>query len=120
MGLFTRLVTGSGIAAFFFSWIIQMLWNSLIAGHLGLLPRLSYLQAAGLWLLFTLFTAWSGIGVGSRVLFNWKGQTPWKGVGRRVWSRVRSRIRSVIRGEPDVEWQGPDTARIDRGEPRDD
>ena len=35
------LVTGGGVAAFFFfSWIIQMLWNSIVAGHLGLLKSL--------------------------------------------------------------------------------
>ena len=47
-----RLIAAGGIAAFFFfSWIIQLLWNSIIAGHLGLLPELNYLQAAGLWFL---------------------------------------------------------------------
>ncbi len=63
-----RLVTAGGVAAFFFfSWILQMLWNNLIAGHiLTALPRLTYLQAAGLWFLVSLLFAWAGIAARSR------------------------------------------------------
>ena len=61
------LITGGGVAAFFFfSWVIQMLWNSIVYGHLGLFKPLSYLQAAGLWFLITLLFAWTGIGAGAR------------------------------------------------------
>ena len=106
MGLFTRLVAGGGIAAFFFfSWVIQMLWNSVIAGHFGLLSRLSYLDAAGLWLLFTLLTAWSGIGLGTPLAIRLSGGTSWKGLGHQIRTRTISRVRSFIRGEPEVEWQ---------------
>jgi hypothetical protein len=106
MGLVTRLVAGGGIAAFFFfSWVIQMLWNSAIAGHFGLLPRLSYLDAAGLWLLFTLLTAWSGIGVGTPLALRLSGGGSLKGLGRRITTRMTSKLRSWIRGEPEVEWQ---------------
>ena len=106
MGLFTRLVAGGGVAAFFFfSWIIQMLWNTVIAGHFGLLPRLSYLDAAGLWLLFTPLTAWSGIGVGAPLAIRLSGGGSLKGLGHRIRTRTISRVRSWIRGEPEVEWQ---------------
>jgi hypothetical protein len=53
-------ITGGGIAAFFFGWIIQMLWNRIVVGHLELLKPLSYLQAAGLWFLIALLFAWVG------------------------------------------------------------
>ena len=76
------LVTGGGIAAFFFfSWIIQMLWNSLIWGHLGLLKPLSYLQAAGLWFLVTLLFAWVGIGAGRYVYLRRKVRD-WEEIAR--------------------------------------
>ncbi len=59
------LVTGGGVAAFFFfSWVIQMLFNSIVVGHFGLLRPLSYLQAAGLWFLAILLLA--PLGIGSR------------------------------------------------------
>lgn len=108
-------VTGEGVAAFFFfSWIIQLLRNSIVAGHLGLLKPLSYLQAAGLWFLITLLFAWVGIragamptcavkpGIGRRSAAGWKPASgkPWP-VGPKVrpmlsvrdWAR-RSRRRS--------------------------
>jgi len=67
------LVTGGGVAAFFFfSWVIQMLWNSIVYGYLGLLKPLSYLQAAGLWFLVSLLFAWVGIGASSRLWRRWR------------------------------------------------
>jgi hypothetical protein len=63
MGLLIRLITGGGVAAFFFfAFILMLLWNSLVVGHLGWGPTLSYLQTAGLWLLISLALAWAGIG----------------------------------------------------------
>ncbi len=57
------LVTGGGVAAFFFfSWVIQMLFNSIVVGHFGLLEPLSYWQAAGLWFLTIVLLAPVGIG----------------------------------------------------------
>jgi hypothetical protein len=73
MRWFGGLLAGSGIAAFFFfSWVIQMLWNSLIVGHLGVLKALSYWQAAGLWFLVIILFAWVGVGVSPRMLKRWK------------------------------------------------
>lgn len=69
MNFVRGLMTGSGIAAFFFfSWVIMMLWNRIVVGILGLLKPLSYLQAAGLWFLIILLFAWTGIGVSGRLL----------------------------------------------------
>ena len=43
MRWFGGLLTGMGVGAFFFfSWVIQMLWNSLVVDHLGLLVKLNY------------------------------------------------------------------------------
>ena len=69
MSWFGGLLTGSGIGAFFFfSWVIQMLWNSLVVDHLGLLTKLTYWQAAGLWFLVIILFAWAGIGVSPKLI----------------------------------------------------
>lgn len=45
---------GGGVAAFFsFSWIIEMLFNSIVVQHLGLFRPLNYWQTAGLWFLIS-------------------------------------------------------------------
>jgi hypothetical protein len=73
MRWFGGLLTGTGIGAFFFfSWVIQMLWNSLVVDHLGLLVKLSYWQAAGLWFLIIVLFAWVGIGVSGKLVKRWK------------------------------------------------
>jgi len=62
MGLLIRLIAGGGVPAFFFfSFILMLLWNWLVAGHLGWGPTLDYWQAAGLWFLVTILLAWTGI-----------------------------------------------------------
>lgn len=63
MRLIYKFLSGSQLAAFFFfSWVVMMLWNAVVAGHLGLTKPLSYLQACGLWFLATLLFAWAGLG----------------------------------------------------------
>lgn len=99
------LVTGGGIAAFFFfSWIIQMLWNSIVAGHLGLLKPLSYLQAAGLWFLVSLLFAWVGIGAGRYAYLRRKARD-WEEIGRRVEARIREALARWAEGEAEAEWE---------------
>lgn len=62
------VITGGGIGAFFFfSWIVQMLWNSIVVDHLGLFAKLSYWQSAGLWFLLIILFAWVGIGSRARI-----------------------------------------------------
>jgi len=71
--LVRKLVSGSGVATFFFgSWVIQVLFNHIVVGYLGLLKPLSYWQAAELWFLFILATAWTGFNV-RRPLFRFFG-----------------------------------------------
>jgi hypothetical protein len=54
----------SGAAAFFFfSWVIELLFNSIVVGKLGLLKPINYWQAAELWFLVTVLFAWSGSGL---------------------------------------------------------
>lgn len=62
------------IAGFFlFSLVVQALFNSVVVGALGLYQPLSYLQAAGLWLLITLLFGWIPfIGVWARRLGAWR------------------------------------------------
>jgi|GEM_PF-1856869 hypothetical protein len=63
MKLLRGLITGGGIAAyFFFSWILKLLWNGVLA-ELQLVPTLiTYWQSAGLWLFVIILFAWVGIG----------------------------------------------------------
>jgi hypothetical protein len=67
MKLLRGVITGGGIAAFFFfSWVIQMLWNSILFDQLHLVPvQVNYWQAAGLWFFVIILFAWTGIGVPS-------------------------------------------------------
>ena len=68
MKLLRGLITGGGVGAFFFfSWIIQLLWNSILVDQLALLPvKVNYWQAAALWFLAIILFAWAGIGVSPR------------------------------------------------------
>ncbi len=93
------LVTGGGIAAFFFfSWIIQMLFNSIVVGHLGLFKPLSYLQAAGLWFLITLLFAWVGLGTG-RTVYRRRRELEWEELGRGLEERIKRKIKEWVEKE---------------------
>ncbi|MGY4706797.1 hypothetical protein ACVNPS_03450 [Candidatus Bipolaricaulota sp. J31] len=59
---------GGAAAFFFFSWVLQMLFNSIVVGHLGLLKPLNYWQAAALLFLSIVAFAWSGRGLTRTVL----------------------------------------------------
>jgi len=132
MRLLTKLVAGGGVAAFFFfSWVIMMLWNSILAGHLGLLPALNYLQAAGLWFLFILFFAWTGIGINGHILslrrtehtwdtvidriesrikrgiFHWgehKNEENWEELGEKIEKKVKRGIAHWVDADPNMDW----------------
>jgi len=73
MKLLRGLITGGGIAAyFFFSWILKLLWNGVLL-KLQLVPTLiTYWQAAGLWLFVIILFAWVGIGNPSGLTRHWK------------------------------------------------
>jgi len=74
MKLLRGVITGGGIAAFFFfSWIIQLLWNAILVDQLALVAvRVSYWQAAALWFLSIIFFAWAGIGVSPTMSKTWR------------------------------------------------
>ena len=73
MKLLRGLITGGGIAAyFFFSWLLKLLWNGVLV-QLQLAPTLiTYWQSAGLWLFVIILFAWVGIGNPSGLTRNWK------------------------------------------------
>lgn len=73
MRLLRGLITGGGVGAFFFfSYVIELLWNGILVDQLGLVAvKLNYWQAAGLWFLVIILFAFTGIGVSSR-LIRWR------------------------------------------------
>jgi len=73
MKMLRGLITGGGVGAFFFfSWIIQLLWNSIVVDQLQLVAvKVTYWQAAGLWFLLIILFAWAGIGSSPRVFRKW-------------------------------------------------
>jgi len=78
----------------------MLLWNSLIAGHLGFGPRLTYLQAAGLWFLITILSSF--VGVGARPLSPPSRRRDWSSIGKRIERKVKERIAGWAEAE------GPD------------
>jgi hypothetical protein len=72
--LLRGVIRGGGIGAFFFfSWIIQLLWNSILVDQLNLVAtKVSYWQAAALWFLSIIFFAWAGIGSSPNLRRWWK------------------------------------------------
>ncbi|MEW5826756.1 MAG: hypothetical protein AB1778_07980 [Candidatus Bipolaricaulota bacterium] len=68
-----NVIRGGGVGAFFFfSWVIQLLWNSILVDQLALVPvKVNYWQAAALWFLSIILFAWAGIGVSPRVRKWW-------------------------------------------------
>ncbi len=74
MKLLRGVITGGGIAAFFFfSWIIQLLWNSIVVDQLSLVAvKLNYWQAAALWFLSIILFAWAGIGATPTIPRKWR------------------------------------------------
>ena len=105
MRLFTKLITGGGIAAFFFfSWVIMRLWNHILTWHLGLLPPLSYLQAAGLWFLIILLFAWVGIGANRGISLWWRKKRDWDEIGGKIESKIKHGLSRWVDADPDMDW----------------
>jgi hypothetical protein len=74
MKLLRGLITGGGVGAFFFfSFILQLLWNSILVDQLGLVAvKLTYWQAAALWFMSIILFAWAGIGASHRIIGAWR------------------------------------------------
>ena len=105
MNLVVNTMTASGIAAFFFfSWIIQLLWNSLIAGYLGLTPTLSYFQAAGLWFLVSLLFAWVGIGVRPVFWTRYRRRRDWSALGDRIEAKIKRGFSRWVGVDEEIDW----------------
>jgi hypothetical protein len=105
MRLLTRIVAGGGVAAFFFfSWVIMMLWNSIIAGHLGLAGTLSYLQTCGLWFMIILLFAWTGIGVRWQSRPAWRRECRTEDLGQDIEQRIKRGFARWAGAEADMGW----------------
>jgi len=105
MRLFTKLISGGGIAAFFFfSWVIMRLWNHILVWHLKLVEPLTYLQAAGLWFLVILVFAWVGIGT-NRGLFLWpRKKRDWDEVGEKIETKIKDGFSRWVGADSDMDW----------------
>jgi len=70
MKLLRGVFTGVSIAAFFFfSWILKLLWNSILFEQLQLVNKtVTYWQMAGLWFFVIILFAFAGIGVPSKIV----------------------------------------------------
>ncbi len=68
------VIRGGGIGAFFFfSWVIELLWNSILVDQLALVPtKVNYWQAAAVWFLSIILFAWAGVGVTPTVRHWWR------------------------------------------------
>jgi len=98
-----KSIAAGGVAAFFFfSWIIQLLWNSILVDQLALLAvKLTYWQAAGLWFLTIILTAWVGIGAQPIIRERIRRRRDWDAIGRRIEQKVRSGVSRWIEEDPE-------------------
>jgi hypothetical protein len=89
-----RWIAAGGVAAFFFfSWILQLLWNSILFSQLQLVPvHVTYWQSAGLWFFVTILFAWTGFASTPRRRFSTLGGSDWRRLGDRIERKVKARI----------------------------
>jgi hypothetical protein len=89
-------------AFFFFSWIIQLLWNSILVDQLALIAvKLSYWQAAALWLLTTILFAWVGAGAHSTHRTRIQRRSDWDEIGNRIERKVRGCVSRWVEDRED-------------------
>jgi hypothetical protein len=74
MRLLRSLIAGGGVGAFFFfSFILEILWNGILVDQLGLVAvKLNYWQAAALWFMSIILFAWAGIGSSYGLIGRWR------------------------------------------------
>jgi len=101
MKLLRGVITGGGVAAFFFfSWIIQLLWNSIVVDQLALVAvKLNYWQAAALWFLSIILLAWVGIGVKPSRWLRPRRRRDWERIGDRIEREIRRHATRWVEGE---------------------
>ncbi len=100
-----KTFSARGVAAFFFfSWIIQLLWNSILVDQLALVAvKLSYWQAAALWFLVTLLTAWVGIAARPGRWCRPRRRRDWEAFGNRIERNVRRRVARWAEDDEDLD-----------------
>jgi len=103
MRVVAKSIAGGGIAAFFlFSWFIQLLWNAILVDQLALLAvKLNYWQAAAIWFLFTILTAWVGIGTRPLIRERLARRRDWERLGREIGRKIRRGIWQWIEEDPE-------------------
>ena len=129
MKIIQRTIHAGGVPAFFFfSWIIQLLWNGILFDQLSLVPtRVNYWQAAALWFLTIILFAWVGIGVrqkswatrrrsaqdlGDRIERNIKQRVrhwstadgDWDDLGRQIESKIKRGFAHWVDVDEDTDW----------------
>jgi len=100
-------------AFFFFSWIIQLLWNAVLVDQLALIAvKLNYWQAAAIWFLASILLAWVGIGVQPTFRVQTHHGTDWSALERRLKRKVRD---CVSRWAEDDDLEERIEAKIKKG-----
>ena len=109
MDFIIRTIVRGGVGAFFFfSWILQLLWNGILVDQLALVAvKVTYWQAAALWFLVTILTAWTGIARRPKILipdiryraFGDLGRS-FGSIGRSIKREIRSHVGDWVREEP--------------------
>jgi hypothetical protein len=91
--LFRGIAAGGVAAFFFFSWILQLLWNSILFEQLQLVPtQVTYWQSAGLWFFVIILLAWTGFAARPRTWLRRSKRVDWDCVGDRIERKIKSRV----------------------------
>ncbi len=99
-------------AFFFFSWILQLLWNSILFEQLQLVPtQVSYWQAAGLWFFVIILFAWTGFGVRPRRWIRSRRRSDCDRFGERIERKIKARV-SDWASVPDDELEQRERCRV--------
>ncbi len=111
-----RIVAAGGVAAFFFfSWILQLLWNSILVSQLHLVEStVTYWQAAGLWFFVIILLAWTGFGSRSGRWVRRSHRTDWDAVGDHIERKIKTRV-SKWADSSDRDFEEDIEAKIKRG-----
>ena len=101
MDFIIRTIVRGGVGAFFFfSWILQLLWNGILVDQLALVAvKVNYWQAAALWFFVTILTAWTGIARRPKILIPSFRYRVFGDLARTVKREVRSHLRDWVQEE---------------------
>jgi hypothetical protein len=114
--LFRGIAAGGVAAFFFFSWILQLLWNSILFDQLALVPtQVTYWQSAGLWFFVTILFAWTGFGARPSRWVRPSRRVNWDDVGDRIERRIKARVSQWADDNPNEDIGNQIEAKIKRG-----